>query len=200
MQKLADGHPLIQGQTINHDQRGTAIAGVLDIPGQAARHMVQHGRIGRRQVDQAGIVVGQPTGKGRVQCVADFPEPGLILGAVAAMNQRRQFGPFQCKSGPVRVTRFRCGQLLFDKVKQAGNTKLFVIYTGHCNAASNPGPGIHFNICGLDRREFPLQEEVVDIDFDVLMIERQMIWAGILEAIFRRVFPYLIGTAKPGEK
>ena len=63
--------------------------------------MVQHGRIGRRQVDQAGVVVGQPTGKGRVQGIADFPEPGLLLGAVAAMHQRRQFCPFHRKGGPV---------------------------------------------------------------------------------------------------
>jgi hypothetical protein len=185
LQKLANGHPLIQGQAVNHDQRGTAATGVLDIPSQAARHMVQHGRIGRRQVDQTGVVVGQPTGKGRVQCIADFPEPGLILGAVAAMNQRREFGPFQCKGGPVRVTRFRCGQLLLDKVKQAGDPKLFIIHAGRGDTASNPGPGIHFNACGLDGGEFPLQEQVVDVDLDVLMVERQMIRAGILEAVFR---------------
>ena len=32
------------------------------------------------------------------------------------------------------------------------------------------------------------------------MIERQIIWAGILDAIFRRVFQYRLGTAKPKKK
>jgi len=195
LQKLANGHPLVQGQAVNHDQRGAAATGVLDIPGQAARHMVQHGWIGRRQVDQTGVVIHQPTGEGRVQCIADFPEPGLILGAVAAVNQRRKFGPFQCKGGPVRVTRFRSGQFLFDKVKQAGNPKCVIVRAGGGDAASNPRPGIHFNICGLDWGEFPLQEQVVDVDLDVLMVERQAVRAGILEAVFRRIFPH-----QPGKK
>ena len=147
--------------------------------------MVKHGRIGWRQVDQTGVVVRQPTSKGRVQCIADFPEPGLILGAVATMNQRRKFGPFQCKGGPVRVPRFRSGQFLFDKVKQAGNPKRVIVRAGGGNAAADPGPGIHFNIFGLDGGEFPLQEQVVDVDLDVLMVERQAIRAGILEAVFR---------------
>ena len=162
--------------------------------------MVEHGRIGRRQIDQTGVVVSQPTGKGRVQCVADFLEPGLMLGAVAAMNQRRQFGPFQCKGGPVRVTRFRSGQLLLDKVKQARDPQLIIVHAGRGAAASGPGPGIHFNAFDLDRGEFPLQEQVVDVDLDVLMVERQAVGAGILEAVFRRIFPYLIGAAEPGKK
>lgn len=120
--------------------------------------MVQHGRIGRRQVDQTGVVVGQPTDKSRVQCVADFPEPGLMLGAVAAVNQRRELGPFQGKGGPVRVPRFRSGQILFDKVKHAGNPQCFIVRAGGGDAATNPGPGIHINICDLDWGEFSLQE------------------------------------------
>jgi len=157
--------------------------------------MVEHGRIGRRQVDQTGVVVGQPSGKGRVQCIADFPEPGLILGAVATMNQQRKFGPFQRKGGPVRVTRFRSGQFLLDKAKQARDPQLVIVHAGGGDAASDPGPGIHFNAFGLDRAEFPLQEQVVDVDLDVLMVERQAIRAGILEAVFRRILPYLMSAA-----
>ncbi len=145
-------------------------------------------------------MVSQPTGKGRVQCVADFPEPGLMLGAVAAMNQRRQFGPFQCKGGPVRVTRFRSGQLLFDKAKQARGPQLVIVHAGRGDAASDPGPCIHVNVFGLDWGEFSLQEQVVDVDLDGLMVERQAIRAGILEAVFRRIFPYLIDATEPGKK
>ena len=63
--------------------------------------MVQHGRIGRRQAGQTGIVVGQPTGKGSVQSIANYFEPDLMFVAVAAMNQRRKLGSFQDKDGPV---------------------------------------------------------------------------------------------------
>jgi hypothetical protein len=35
----------------------------LHFPSQAARHVVEHRRIGRRDIDQAGVVIGQPIGK-----------------------------------------------------------------------------------------------------------------------------------------
>ena len=123
-----------------------------------------------------------------------------MLGAVAAMNQRREFGPFQCEGGPVRVTRFRSGQLLLDKAKQAGNPQLVIVHAGGGDTASDPRPGVYFNVLGLDRSELPLQEQVVDVDLDVLMVERQTVRAGILEAVFRRIFPHLIYATEPGKE
>src|SRR5665811_2122677 len=96
------------------------------------------------------------------------------------------------KGDPVRITRFRCGQLLCDKIKQTGDPQLIIIHTGCRDAASNPGIGIYFYSIGLNRSKLPFNEQVVDVNLDVLMVERQVVGAGILEAIFRRVFSDLI--------
>ena len=142
-------------------------------------------------------MVRQPTGEGRVQCITDFPEPDLIFGAVAAIHQRREFCPFQCKGDPVRITCFRCRQIFFDYVKHTGNPQCFIVRAGGGDAVTNPRPGIHFNICGLDGSEFPLQKQVVDVDLDVRMVEWQTVRSGILEAVFRRIFLELIDATEP---
>ena len=48
---------------------------------------MQHGWISRRQADQTGILLRQPSYKCRVQFISDFSEPSLILNAAVTVNQ-----------------------------------------------------------------------------------------------------------------
>jgi hypothetical protein len=59
-QGLADLHPLVDGQTVEHQQRNLGLAGTTPHR-KKARHVVHHDRpLGDRQRRQVGIVLGHP--------------------------------------------------------------------------------------------------------------------------------------------
>ena len=118
----ADRHPLVEGETVHHDERNLAAGRLLHAPRQGPGNVVNHHRRRGRQIVQRLEAPANPLGEPLVNLVADalVQRPCFVAGdvPVGVEDQRVHLRPPGREGQPVVVPRPVAGQRGLDRIQQ----------------------------------------------------------------------------------
>ena len=185
--------PLVERQTVDHQQRDLVPRRVEHVPREKARDVVEHDGRHRRQVDQSPVAFLDPLREGgvdsRSQCLDLSP---LVVGYLCVQGQR-QSAELRPEGGEMKPSVISVIVLRYRFLRGLAQTIHAVQFVCRLvRAETDGGPGLRQRGClpVRYRSELSVQEQAVHVGADILVLERQVGGSGPGECVVPVVLAY----------
>ena len=180
----SDNDPLIQGESVHQDQRHF-ILGIVELSGEKTRKVVEHDRRNRRQVDQSCVAFRKPRKQGLFDSSLQRLHPlacRFRQRYIRIDSKTDKLRPFRGAMEPVAVTGVLAGNGRGQNAQEAVYASLPIGIVVRSDSNGNPGLRQRFGLLMGNGFQKAFEEEVVDVDTNVIMVERQVRRAGKLKS------------------